>query len=155
MQKNPRTSIAKGLVLAVLAAVLVSCSAPKYPYKDGHYGAEAAEFDFYGWKEYVTVYISAGQILTVEYNAFNAAGFIRSWDMDFMRDMNFSKQTHPNAYTRYYEEKFLAHQGTAGIDLLSGATHSYHAFIRLTEASLENARSGDATTRIVTVGGYE
>ena len=154
MHKIPGKSIFYGLVFAVLtvsAGILVSCSASKYHYQDGYYTAEAAEFDAHGWKEYVTVYVSTGQILLVEYNAFNTAGFIKSWDMDYMRVMNASDGTYPNAYTRYYGEKLLTDQGIQNIDIISGATHSYYSFLQLAEAVLENARRGDGATRTVTL----
>jgi major membrane immunogen (membrane-anchored lipoprotein) len=135
------------VALAVgLALMAGSCSGAEYPLKDGYYCAEAAEFDDFGWKEYVTIRVTSGRIIIVEYNAFNRSGFIKSWDMDYMRVMNASDGTYPNAYTRYYGRQFLESQGTEGVDLLSGATHSYHSFLQLAEAVLEKARRGDSTT---------
>ena len=137
------------VLAALAAAVLISCSANEHSLKDGYYCAEAAEFDDYGWKEYVTVCVSGGRIILVEYNAFNAAGFVKSWDMDYMRVMNAADGTYPNEYTRYYGGKFLENGGTQGVDVLSGATHSHHTFLQLAEAVLENARHGDAATKLV------
>ena len=133
----------------VLAAVLGSCSAAGYPLKDGYYSAEAAEFDSYGWKEYVTICVSSGQIILVEYNAFNKSGFLKSWDMNYMRVMNASDGTYPNVYTRYYGGRLLSQQGTEDIHYLSGATHSYYSFMQLAEAALVKARQGNAETSLV------
>ncbi|MCL1837263.1 MAG: FMN-binding protein [Treponema sp.] len=142
-----------GAFLAIFAAAagMLSCTAAEETLKDGYYSAEAAEYDSYGWKEYVTICVSSGQIILVEYNAFNASGFIKSWDMNFMRVMNASNGTYPNAYTRHYRAKFLENQGIEGLDIVSGATRSYYSFLQLAGAVLENARSGDAEPRFVTL----
>jgi major membrane immunogen (membrane-anchored lipoprotein) len=133
----------------ILAVLYVSCGGNSSALKDGYYTAEAAEFDEYGWKEYVTLCISSKRISMVEYNAFNPSGLIKSWDMNYMRRMNAAAGTYPNAYTRYYGSQLLARQGTEGVDGLSGATNSYRTFIRLADTALENARGGDTGTSLV------
>jgi major membrane immunogen (membrane-anchored lipoprotein) len=164
MRKITRACIACGTVPAAFAAtallvlsagILVSCSSAEYLLKDGYYSAEAAEFDSHGWKEYVTICVSSGQIIMVEYNAFNTSGFIKSWDMDYMRVMNAEDGTYPNAYTRYYGGKFMKNQGVDDIDLLSGSTHSHYSFLQLAEAVLENARLGETATRLVVLDEIE
>jgi major membrane immunogen (membrane-anchored lipoprotein) len=132
-----------------LIVLFASCSAGGSVMQDGYYTAEAAEFDVHGWKEYITICVSGGQIIVVEYNAYNASGFIKSWDMDYMRLMNAIDGTYPNAYTRYYSRQLLIRQGTEGIDRITGATASYNTFINLAKAVLENARQGDRKTRLV------
>jgi major membrane immunogen (membrane-anchored lipoprotein) len=122
--------------------------------KDGYYTAEAAEFDEHGWKEYVTICVSGGQIILIEYNAYNPTGLVKSWDMDYMRIMNAVDGTYPNAYTRMYGRQFLDRQ-SADVDCISGATNSYYSFVRLAGAVLENARSGDSTARQVNLAASE
>ncbi|MCL2270639.1 MAG: FMN-binding protein [Treponema sp.] len=138
-------------ILCFFAAVALgfSCSAAKESLHDGYYNAEAAEFDDSGWKEYITICVSGGQIISVEYDAFNASGFIRSWCMDYMRTMKAVRRTYPNAYARYYGGKFLSQQNTDDISHLSGATRSHRKFLQLAEAVLDNARQGDNETIFV------
>jgi major membrane immunogen (membrane-anchored lipoprotein) len=133
----------------VLIAICLSCAGRNDGLRDGYYTAVAADFDKYGWKEYVTICVSGGRITMVEYNAFNYSGFIKSWDMEYMRVMNAEDGTYPNAYTRFYGRQFLEHQGTSGVDLISGATTSYRTFIALADAAVENARRGDTETVLV------
>lgn len=135
-----------------LAGLLVSCNQENHLLKDGYYTAEEAEYSDYGWKEFLTICISGGQIILVEYNAYNPAGFLKSWDMDYMRRMNAIDGTYPNAYTRYYGRQLLERQDSAGIDALSGATNSYEIFIALTKAVLKNAREGNKETVLVYPG---
>ena len=139
------------ILTAVCTAALCSCSAGQNSMRDGYYSAEVAEFDDEGWKEYITIYVSSGRIILVEYNAFNTAGFIRSWDMNYMRLMNAATGTYPNVYTRHYGEKLLENQGIQGTDVLTGATNSYRTFLRLGEAVLENARQGNTGTSFVDI----
>jgi major membrane immunogen (membrane-anchored lipoprotein) len=138
---------------AFLAALCASCAGNDSGLRDGYYTAEAAEFDEYGWKEYVTICVSGGRITLVEYNAINASGFIKSWDMRYMRLMNATDKTYPNAYTRYYCSRLLDNQGTDGVDRISGATNSHNTFIKLADRALENARQGNTETTLVLVSG--
>ena len=147
-----KRSVIPGLALAVLC---LSCAGRDSALRDGYYTAEAAVFDAHGWKEYVTICVSGGRISLVEYDACNPSGFIKSWDMDYMRQMDALDGTYPNAYTRYYGRQLFEKQGTGGVDGLSGATNSYRAFLQLAEAALENARRGDSETRLVTFSGNE
>ncbi|MCL2128465.1 MAG: FMN-binding protein [Treponema sp.] len=151
MKKTNNRYFFTGVALVFL---LGACSSPQYPMKDGYYTAEAEDYDQDGWKEYVTVYISHGHIALVEYNGFNTAGLVKSWDMNFMREMNAHKGTYPNSYIRYYGAQLLQKQGTGGIDSLSGATNSGYAFIELADAALEKARLGDTETCLVKLSGH-
>ena len=140
------------LVLCIcLVFLLISCGARSSGLKDGYYSAEAAEFDNHGWKEYVTICVSGGRIILIEYNAFNPSGFIRSWDMDYMRAMDAIGGIYPNAYTRHYSRMFLEKQGVNGIDAITGASHSFPVFIKLAETVLQNAREGNRKTAFVRI----
>ena len=138
-----------GIVCLIIALLLVSCDRNSSALKDGYYAAEAAVFDEYGWKEYLVICVSGGRIILVEYNAFNPSGFIKSWDMDYMRAMNAVDGTYPNVYSRHYGRLLLENQGTEGIDALSGASHSHPVFLALAEAVLKNAREGNNRTALV------
>ncbi|GHV41465.1 hypothetical protein AGMMS49546_17400 [Spirochaetia bacterium] len=144
--------IKKWPLIGMFAAFfLFSCVQNSAGLKDGYYTAEAAEFDDHGWKEYVTIYVSSGKILTVEYNAFNISGFIKSWDMDYMRIMNREDGIYPNAYARLYAGQLISQQGVEGIDSITGATNSYKVFKQLAGAAIENARLGNSAIGFVTI----
>ncbi len=131
-------------VLALaLSASLASCG-NKAALQDGYYTAQAREFNF-GWKEYVMIMVKDGSIVSVEYNAENASGFIKSWDTAYMQTMLHSNGTYPNEYTRYYAGQLLADQNDDSIDVLAGASSSYISFRKLAAAALEQARKGDSS----------
>ena len=140
------------LAIAVFLLPMLSCGRSYNTLKDGYYTAVAAVFDDYGWKEYVTICVSGGRIILAEYDAYNSSGFIKSWDMDYMRVMEAQDGTYPNAYTRYYSSNLIERQSTSGIDALSGASHSFPSFISLADTVLKNAAEGNNKTTIVMFG---
>jgi major membrane immunogen (membrane-anchored lipoprotein) len=116
---------------------------------DGYYLAETEMYDSHGWKEYVSVFINNNRIVSVEYNATNQAGLVKSWDMEYMRVMARISGTYPNAYTRYYVTALLETQNPDRIDALTGATDSWVSFKLLSAAVLESARKGDKNIQYV------
>lgn len=138
------TRILRILPALLLAGFLTACGSDGTALQDGYYTAQAAEYS-HGWKEYITIMVKDGSIVSVEYNAENASGFIKSWDNAYMQAMLHAQGTYPNQYTRYYAGQFLEGQGQGSIDALTGATSSYGSFQKLTAAVLEQARKGDSS----------
>ncbi|MCI9134408.1 MAG: FMN-binding protein [Lachnospiraceae bacterium] len=140
--------LCRRLLPLLLTALLLTACGDKNGLQDGYYTAQAAEFS-HGWKEYITIMVKGGKIVSVEYNAENASGFIKSWDNAYMQNMLHVAGTYPNEYTRYYANQFLEGQGESEIDALSGASSSYDSFQVLVQAVLEQARKGDSSIVMV------
>lgn len=138
------------LISLMLLALMTACGdeSAKTALQDGYYTAQAAEFS-HGWKEYITIMVKSGSIVSVEYNAENASGFIKSWDSNYMQTMLNADGTYPNEYTRYYASQLQEGQGEGAIDALTGATSSYNSFQKLSAAVVEQARQGDSSIAIV------
>lgn len=136
------------LVLLLLMIMPMTACGSKNELQDGYYTAQAAQFS-HGWKEYITIMVKGGSIVSVEYNAENPSGFIKSWDNAYMQTMLHSNGTYPNEYTRYYANQLLEGRRDDDIDALSGATSSYGSFQKLSEAVLEQARKGDSDVVVV------
>ena len=136
------------LISLLLMMPLLTACGDQEGLQDGYYTAQASEFS-HGWKEYITILVKGGRIVSVEYNAENASGFIKSWDNTYMQNMLQVSGTYPNEYTRYYANQLLEGQGEEGIDALSGATSSHGSFQILSQAVLEQARMGDSSIAIV------
>ena len=145
--------IIRTLLPLLLEFLLAGCGKTE-GLQDGYYTAQASEYHF-GWKEYVTIIVKGGRIVSVEYNAENASGFIKSWDNAYMQTMLHSNGTYPNEYTRYYAGQLLEGQGEDEIDALSGATSSYGSFQKLEAAVLEQAKKGDSSIALVDTGTEE
>ena len=132
------------LVLALLLAASLTACGDKTALQDGYYTAQAAEFS-HGWKEFITIMVKGGSIVSVEYNAENASGFIKSWDNAYMQNMLHSNGTYPNEYTRYYAGQLLKGQGEGTIDALAGASSSHSSFQKLAAAVVEQPRKADSS----------
>lgn len=131
------------LSLLLMMSLLTACG-DQSGLQDGYYTAQAEEFS-YGWKEYITILVKGGNIVSVEYNAENASGFIKSWDNTYMQTMLHTNGTYPNEYTRYYASQLLEGQGEGSIDAITGASSSHASFQILAQAVLEQARKGDSS----------
>lgn len=136
------------IVLILACMMSLTACGDQTGLQDGYYTAQAAEFS-YGWKEYITIMVKGGSIVSVEYNAENPSGFIKSWDNTYMQTMLHAQGTYPNEYTRYYAGQLLEGQGEGEIDALTGATSSWESFQKLAVAVIEQARQGDSSIAIV------
>ena len=140
----------KRLILFLITVILFAlCGCEKEAtLQDGYY---TARMDGYsqGWQEFVTICVRNGEIVTVEYNAQAPSGFIKSWDISYMRTMNPIQGTYPNNYTRRYAASFLESQTPENVDVVSGATTSGENFRLLTAALLEKAKAGDSSVAVV------
>ena len=132
------------LLSVMLIAQLLAACGSQAGLQDGYYTAQASEFS-HGWKEYITILVKGGSIISVEYNAENASGFIKSWDNAYMQSMLQDQGTYPNEYTRNYANQLLEGQGEGSIDAITGATSSHESFQILAQAVLEQARQGDSS----------
>ena len=139
------------LTLLMMVLLLTACG-DQTQLQDGYYTAQMSEYS-HGWREYITILVKGGSIVSVEYNAENASGFIKSWDNAYMQTMLHSNGTYPNEYTRYYARQFQEDQNADSIDALTGATSSHSSFQLLSEAVLEQARQGDSSVRVVDTSG--
>ena len=131
------------LSLLLMAPALTACGSQEN-LQDGYYTAQMSEFS-HGWKEFITILVKGGKIVSVEYNAENASGFIKSWDNAYMQTMLHANGTYPNEYTRNYANQLLAGQGKGEIDAISGASSSHGTFQLLAQAVLEQAQKGDSS----------
>ena len=79
--------IRKGVMLLLLVMLFLAGCSETNSLQDGYYTAQALAYN-YGWKEYITIMVKGGSIVSVEYNAENASGFIKSWDNAYMQNLS-------------------------------------------------------------------
>lgn len=135
--------------MIIMSIFLTSCGKSENSLKDGYYTAQISDYDSHGWKEFITICVQDGEIVTVEYNAENKSGFIKAWDMSYMKAMNMVTGTYPNRYTRTYSAILLKNQSADNIDAVTGASHSYLTFEKLAEAVIKKSMEGDMTVAVV------
>ena len=134
--------------LIILSSFFIGCSETEVSMHDGIYSAEMEDYS-HGWKEFVTITVKNGEIISTEYNAENASGFIKSWDNAYMMNMKPVTGTYPNEYTRYYAAQLTGQSSAPEIEVLSGASSSGGNFVKLSRAVVEQAEKGDSTVVLV------
>lgn len=150
-----RAVAAACLMLCIISAGLAACSGDETGMQNGYYSAELAQYDADGWKEFITIYVMDNRIVTVDYDAKNQSGFLKSWDIDCMRAMNEADGTYPKEYARLYSNGLLNRQDPELVDAVTGATNSYNAFGPLAKAAIEHARNGDTSVAFVQIPVYD
>lgn len=146
--KQKRTQILLVLMAVSLLVVGMTGCIGNQTLHDGYYTAQQAEFS-HGWREFITIMVKGGKIVSVEYNAENSSGFIKSWDNAYMQTMLRINGTYPNEYTRYYASQLLEGQGEGSTDALTGASSSFKSFQKFSAAVIEQAKKGDSSIIIV------
>ena len=127
----------------ILVIALGGCGQKEIKMQDGSYTAQMSDYSF-GWREFVTITVKNGEIVSVQYNAENESGFIKSWDSAYMKNMKTVTGTYPNEYTRYYAAQIMGQSELPDIDSLSGASTSGGNFEKLSKAVVEQALKGDS-----------
>lgn len=132
--------------VCITCPLWIACSQDTMGMRDGYYTAEADVYTTDGWKSYVTIYVSAGKIVTAEYNAKNSSGFIRSWDVDHMRADKKCHGIDYNQVTRYYTYELVNKQLPAAVRQMPEDTRMYGSFRPLAEAAISQAATGNRVT---------
>ncbi len=132
-----------------ITITLTACSQNDQQMHDGYYTAESSSYDAYGWKVFMTIYVSNNKITTVEYNAKNASGFIKSWDVEWMRRMKEKVGTYPSKYIRAYAEDLLNKQDPSKVNAIPGTGVSHDCFKALALAAIEQSKEGNKMVAFV------
>lgn len=138
------------LVAALCIGLLAGCAKPKEKvFTDGTYKAEFAEFDSYGYKDFVEVKVESGVVTDIRYNGMNAEGHLKTEDLNYESDMQSLQDTWPVKYTTDLQNQYLEKQGIAGVDALAGATYSSDSFTALMTALEDAMVEGNTETLVV------
>ena len=135
------------VLMVCFLGVLPGCGSQN-KMENGYYTAEMSDFS-HGWKEYVCIFVKNNTIVSIEFNAKNASGFIKAWDNAYMENMKPVSGTYPNEYTRLYGSRLLESQDIEEVDVVSGATSSGGNFYKLVNAAVEQAREGNSEVAVV------
>lgn len=137
-------ALALAVVLAV--SVLAGCAGGL---KDGTYKAEAAEAS-HGWKDYLVVTVSGGEITEIEFDSLDENGNKKSVDPEYRGNMEPVSGTYPEKFFPDIVNEFTAKGSVDKMDNITGATHSTDSFKALMTAALNNAKKGVTDVAIVT-----
>ena len=117
---------------------------------DGTYRAEFKDFDRFGWKDFVEVTISDGELSEVVYDSVNEDGTkLKSEDESYKAEMESIVGTYPAKYNKDLINQFIESGKVTSVDIVAGATESTGKFKTLIVAAMQNATSGVTATEIV------
>lgn len=140
---------------AVTALSMAGCSSAdlasgKIELQDGTYRAEFSDYDEFGWKDFVEVTVSEGQLYEVVYDAENEDGTkLKSRDEGYKTEMESFNGTYPAKYDKDLINQFLQSGSADSVDTVAGATISTNNFKTLVVAAMRNAVDGDTDVAVV------
>lgn len=91
----------------------------------------------------VCILVKNDTIISIEFNAKDASGFIKAWDNAYMKNMKSIAGTYPNEYTRLYGSRLIETQNIGKVDTVAGASESGGNFYKLVNAAVEQAKAGN------------
>ena len=119
-------------------------------YEDGVYRVEADAFDEHGWKPFVEVTITDGDISAVNFDYQDESGNLKTEDAEYKANMEPVSGTYPAKYSKELEDQLLSKQVISQIDGVSGATTSTGNFKALVEYALDDmAEIGNTQTGVI------
>ncbi|MDF2655460.1 MAG: putative lipoprotein [Bacillota bacterium] len=119
-------------------------------YEDGLYRVEGDAFDDYGWKPFVEVQITDGDIAGVTFDSENEAGDLKSKDQEYKKNMEAKTGTYPEKYSSELQQRLIDKQIISQVDAVTGATQSSNDFTALVEYALDDmAEVGDTQTAVI------
>lgn len=140
------------VVLAGMLCVSLFCacsSSPSSSYQDGVYRAEYAEFDAYGYKQYLEVTVEGGVVTAMDYDAVTQTGSKKNDDEDYRAAMEVVQGTYPEKFSSDLVNQYLNTQNINEVDAVAGATEASDSFVELFNALEPSMRAGTAETVVI------
>lgn len=119
-------------------------------YADGLYRVEGDAYDEHGWKPFVEVKITDGDVSDVTFDYENDEGKLKTADAEYKASMEAKQGTYPEKYSSELEQQLIDKQIITKVDAITGATTSSKNFSALVEYALdEMAEIGDTQTAVI------
>jgi len=113
--------------------------------KDGEYSLTEKNLDSTGWKTFIKMTVSGGKITAVDYNFLNKDEKLKTDDEEYEKTMTEKSGTGPQEYIPALSQSLIDTQSAADVEVVSGATHSSHAFKMYAAQLINAAQKGDTT----------
>ncbi|MHC5228033.1 extracellular electron transfer flavoprotein PplA [Enterococcus sp. LJL99] len=113
--------------------------------KDGTYKLEEKN-ESNGYRAVFEMTVKDGKITKSDYDYINADGKSKKDDADYNKSMKEKSGTSPDMYIPELNEAFLKSQTADGVEVVTGATHSSHAFQNYAQQLIQAAQMGDTDT---------
>lgn len=114
------------------------------PLQDGTYKLEEKNYS----NDYRVVFeitVKDGKITESKYDNINADGESKTKNAEYNENMKAKAGISPEEFIPKFNEELVAAQSPSAIEVVSGATHSFHSFVIYAQQLLNAAEKGDET----------
>ena len=138
-------------VCAMCIMTLTACSSDSFTnLKDGTYRAEYKEFDVYGWKDYIEITVTDGEIESLVFDSVNMEdGSLKSESESYKNEMDPIVGRYPAKYNSDLINQFLESGIISAVDVVAGATQSTGSFKTLLTNIAPSLADGNTETVLV------
>lgn len=112
---------------------------------DGTYTLEEQNYSN-DYRVVFTIDVEGGQIVTSMYDNVNEAGESKTENEDYNTMMEDKAGNSPEKFIPEFNEALVAQQDPEAIEVVSGATHSFHSFQNYAQQLIQAAQAGNTKT---------
>lgn len=110
--------------------------------KDGTYRLKELN-DNNGYHANFSIVVKDGKISESNFDYLNADGKSKKDDADYNKNMKAKSGISPKEYIEKFNEELVSTQNPSNIEVVTGATHSFHSFQNYAQQLIQAAQSGD------------
>jgi len=110
--------------------------------KDGTYKLKELN-DNNGYHANFSIVVKDGKISESNFDYLNADGKSKKDDADYNKNMKAKSGISPKEYIEKFNEELVSTQNPSNIEVVTGATHSFHSFQNYAQQLIQAAQSGD------------
>ena len=110
--------------------------------KDGTYKLKELN-DNNGYHANFSIVVKDGKISESNFDYLNADGKSKKDDADYNKNMKEKSGISPKEYIEKFNEELVSTQNPSNIEVVTGATHSFHSFQNYAQQLIQAAQSGD------------
>lgn len=113
--------------------------------KDGVYKLAEKNLTSNGWKTFINMTVKDGKIIKVDYDFLDKDGQLKSKSTEYEKAMKAKSGTGPKEYIPALSKSLVEKQKAEEVEVVSGATHSSHAFSVYSAQLINAAQKGETT----------
>ncbi|KAF1304635.1 FMN-binding protein [Enterococcus saccharolyticus] len=113
--------------------------------KDGTYNLEEENYNN-GYRVTFSIVVKDGKIVESNYDNVNEAGKSKVEDEEYNKKMEEVAKNSPEKYIPALNESLLSTQDPEAMDVVTGATHSFHSFQNYAQQLIQAAQAGNTET---------
>lgn len=127
-------------------------AAPAVALQDGTYTLEETNYSN-DYRVVFSIVVEGGKIVESNYDNVNEAGESKAKNAEYNKMMKDKAGISPEEFIPAFNEGLTAAQDPAGIEVVSGATHSFHSFQNYAQQLIQAAQAGNTEVIKINNGG--